>query len=239
MSGPVMAFGGYRLDARRSRPLSAQEEQAIAAEYQRTRDPALAARLVEANLRLVLMIARQYPHSPAVLPDLVQEGNLGLVEAALRFDPTRGVRFASYAGFWVRAFITKYRRDNARMVRAGRSRADRVAFQKGQLPPADVSLQTGSGRPDEAGMEEAIADPKPSAEALLERAQSVARTRARLTALAGEPGSRESALIEHRLLSEDPAPLRRLAARFRVSGERLRQVEQGLVARLRTSLAAA
>src|SRR4030095_5888983 len=61
--------------------------------------------LAEANLRLVVKLAMEYRHARIGLDDLIAEGNLGLIEAANRFDPLRGVRFATYASWWIRKFI--------------------------------------------------------------------------------------------------------------------------------------
>jgi RNA polymerase sigma-32 factor len=128
--------------------MTREYETKIAKEYQQTNDPALAKQLVEANLRLVIKIAAEYSRFHGNLADLVQEGNLGLLEAVSRYDPDRGVRLASYAGWWIRAFILKYILDTARIVRAGRSRAERRGFFHGQAPPLDVSLDDPLGGDD-------------------------------------------------------------------------------------------
>jgi RNA polymerase sigma-32 factor len=105
-------------------------------EFRRTRDPALARRLVEANLGLAISVARRMDRSGGRwLPDLIQEAYLGLMEAVPRFDPRRGVSFSTYATYWIRAYVGKFVRDNARLVRLGRSRADRAAYSRGDLPP--------------------------------------------------------------------------------------------------------
>lgn len=77
----------------------------LARDYQRTHDDAFAHRLVEANLRFVVRIALGYRGYGLRVADLVEEGNLGLLEAVRRFDPTRNLRFMTYASFWVRAYI--------------------------------------------------------------------------------------------------------------------------------------
>src|SRR4051812_36820600 len=129
----------YIRDLRRCKPMTREYEQTVAKEYQRTGDGALAKQLVEANLRLVIKIAAEYSRFHGNLADLVQEGNLGLLEAVSRYDPDRGVRLASYAGWWIRAYILKYILDTARIVRAGRSRAERRGFFPRQTPPPPLS----------------------------------------------------------------------------------------------------
>jgi RNA polymerase sigma-32 factor len=202
-------------------------------EYARTGDPRLAQDLVQANMGLAVTIARSLDRTGGRhLPDLIQEGHLGLIEALRRFDPHRGVGFSSYAAFWIRALILKYLRDNARLVRVGRSRADRAAYSRGELPPAELSLDAparGDER-DPAGSQ--FPDGRPNAEALLERAEVVRQT----LALAGRLDVREQTILRQRLLSDDPQPLRRVARRLSLSGERVRQIEGDVLAKLRRGL---
>ena len=87
-----------------------------------------ARRLVLANLRLVVKIAMEYRRAWVNVLDLIQEGNLGLMQAVQRFDPYRGVKLSSYGAYWIRAFILKYILDNIRMVRLGKTRAERKLF---------------------------------------------------------------------------------------------------------------
>src|SRR5206468_1620378 len=85
-------------------------------------------RLVTANLRLVVMIAREYQRAFHNLLDLVQEGNVGLLEAVKNFDPYRGIRFPSYAVWWIRAYIIRYIMNNWRLVKVGTTQAQRKLF---------------------------------------------------------------------------------------------------------------
>jgi RNA polymerase sigma-32 factor len=118
----------YLQSLRRDPLLSKEEEWAVAAERVKTGSPLLAARLVKANLRLVVSIAREYPHTEVDLLDLIQEGNLGLVHAVGKYDPSRGVRLASYATWWIRAYIIEFLRANRHPVRLGVSRVRRNRF---------------------------------------------------------------------------------------------------------------
>jgi RNA polymerase sigma-32 factor len=108
--------------------MDAAEENRCASEYVRGRDPLWAERLVKANLRLVVKIARQHCHSPTDIRDLIQEGNLGLIHAVEKFDPSRGVKLSSYASWWIRAYIFKYTMDNWRLVKTGTTQAQRRLF---------------------------------------------------------------------------------------------------------------
>jgi RNA polymerase sigma-32 factor len=122
------SLGRYMAELRRHAPISREEEHALAVRWREEGDLDAARRLVLSNLRLVVKIAMEYRRSWTNLLDLVQEGNLGLLQAVQRFDPEQGVKLASYAAYWIRAYILKYLIDNIRMVRLGSSRAERKLF---------------------------------------------------------------------------------------------------------------
>lgn len=87
-----------------------------------------ARRLVQANLRLVVKIAFEYRSVYANVMDLIQEGNLGLMKAVTKFDPTKGARLGYYASWWIRSYILKYLLDNFRLVRIGTTQAQKKLF---------------------------------------------------------------------------------------------------------------
>jgi len=118
----------YLSQVRRYPLLTPEEEKELAIRYQDTGDPEAADRLVTANLRLVIKIAFQYHRQWANVLDLIQEGNVGLVEALSRYDPYREIRFSSYAQYWIRAMILRFLLDNFRLVRLGSTRAGRKLF---------------------------------------------------------------------------------------------------------------
>jgi RNA polymerase sigma-32 factor len=118
----------YLAEIRKYSLLSREEEHRLAVRYKEEHDIDAAYRLVTANLRLVVMIARDYQRAFRNLLDLVQEGNIGLMEAVKNFDPYRGVRFPSYAVWWVRAYIIRYVMNNWRMVKLGTTQAQRKLF---------------------------------------------------------------------------------------------------------------
>jgi RNA polymerase sigma-32 factor len=111
--------------------LSREEEEAIAKEYYKTKDPRLAYKLVVSNLRLVVKIALEFQKFWAYnFLDLIQEGNLGLLQAVKKFDPYKGVKFSYYASFWIKAYILKYIMDNWKLVKMGTTQAQRKLFYK-------------------------------------------------------------------------------------------------------------
>lgn len=118
----------YLSEVRRHPLLTREEEHEWAVKFVEDGDQEAAERLVTANLRLVIKIAFQYHRQWANVLDLIQEGNVGLVEALSRYDPYRDIRFSSYAQYWIRAMILRFLLDNFRLVRLGSTRAGRKLF---------------------------------------------------------------------------------------------------------------
>lgn len=118
----------YLSEVRRYPLLDPEEERGWAKKFAETGDREAAERLVTSNLRLVIKIAFQYHRQWANVLDLIQEGNVGLVEALSRYDPGREIRFSSYAQYWIRAMILRFLLDNFRLVRLGSTRAGRKLF---------------------------------------------------------------------------------------------------------------
>jgi len=118
----------YLAEIRRFPLLTRQDEHEIAVRYKEYGDVEAAYKLVTSNLRLVVMIAREYQKAFKNLLDLIQEGNMGLMEAVKNFDPYRGVRFPSYAVWWIRAYMIRYIMNDWRMVKIGTTQAQRKLF---------------------------------------------------------------------------------------------------------------
>lgn len=121
-------LSAYLAEIRRYPVLSREEEHELAVRYFEEGDEEAAYRLITSNLRLVVMIAREYQRAFHNLLDLVQEGNVGLLEAVKKFDPYRGVRLPSYAVWWIRAYIIRYVMNNFRLVKVGTTQAQRRLF---------------------------------------------------------------------------------------------------------------
>jgi RNA polymerase sigma-32 factor len=108
--------------------LSREDEHALAVRFRETGDVEAAYKLVAANLRLVVKIAHEYRRTAFQLLDLVQEGNMGLMQAVKKYDPWKGVKLSSYAAWWIRAYIIRFVMDNWRMVKLGTTQAQRKLF---------------------------------------------------------------------------------------------------------------
>jgi RNA polymerase sigma-32 factor len=120
----------YMAEVTRHALLTREEEHTLAKQYQQTGDVRAAYRLVASNLRLVVKLAHEYHRNPLALLDLIQEGNMGLMQAVKKYDPERGVKLSSYAAWWIRAYILRYIMDNWKMVKLGTTEAQRKLFFK-------------------------------------------------------------------------------------------------------------
>ena len=124
----VDALQLYMREVQRHALLSPDEEHRLAVHYHKNADVETAARLVTANLRLVVKIAYEYRRAYRNMMDLIQEGNIGLMQAVKRYDPYRGVKLSSYAAWWIRAYMLRFILNNWRMVKIGTTQAQRKLF---------------------------------------------------------------------------------------------------------------
>jgi RNA polymerase sigma-32 factor len=122
------SLAAYLREVQKHPLLVPEETQALAEKFAATQDAAAAARLVTANLRLVVKIAYEYRRAYKNILDLIQEGNIGLMQAVKRYDPYRGVKLSSYAAWWIRAYILRFILNNWRLVKLGTTQAQRKLF---------------------------------------------------------------------------------------------------------------
>jgi RNA polymerase sigma-32 factor len=119
----------YKFEIGQYKVLPQDEQTNLAIRYKERNEPEAITLLVASNLRLVFKIARDFQRPwMQNLPDLIQEGNLGLIRAAEKFDPYRNVKFSYYASFWIKAYILKFILDNWRLVKIGTTEAQRKLF---------------------------------------------------------------------------------------------------------------
>jgi RNA polymerase sigma-32 factor len=118
----------YMRDVQRYALLTPEETQALAVRYYETGDLEAARKLVTSNLRLVVKIAYDYRRAYRNILDLIQEGNIGLMQAVKKYDPYKGVKLSSYAAWWIRAYILRFILNNWRLVKLGTTQAQRKLF---------------------------------------------------------------------------------------------------------------
>ncbi|ABK45568.1 RNA polymerase, sigma 32 subunit, RpoH [Magnetococcus marinus MC-1] len=260
-------FQRFLKQAAQAPMLSADEEYQLATNYRRHNDLEAAHRLVHAHLRLVLKIAREYLYYRSSLPDLVQEGSIGLMHAVKKFDAQRGNRLATYAVWWIRAAIHDFILNTAHMVKVATTKLKRHLFfklrqAKSSLAPlnqqeaeelavkfatdAQTILEMDSrlagadsslNQPlfDEGGeLIELLEDERPNQELQLQSAQQQQRLGRLVKQGLKQLNEREQAIIISRFMGEHAEPREQLAQRFQISGERVRQIEQRAMAKLRS-----
>lgn len=172
--------------------------------------------LAQANLPFVVAVARKFATRSGRLDDLVQEGNVGLMKAIEHFDSKKNVRFATYAVWWIRAYITRYLKDNRSHVRGGEH--ERASM-------CDFSLDAPIDGDAEATHLERLEDSRPTPDAAflsLERDERVSLALQRVKRRLGDLGWD---ILQERLTQDKPRTLEELGQRWGVSRERVRQVE--------------
>lgn len=231
----------YLQEIGRHSTLSREEEAGLSRRYRDAGDRRALEALVTANLRFVVAVAKGYRGRGLPLEDLINEGNLGLMRAAARFDPRRGVRLVSYASWWIRQAILAALARTAGSGGAPPPRPGRETGAPGRRRraprrgPAPVSLQQGGG-PGESGtaLAERLADATAAPpDARLQRA-SLRRTLQAGLAFLPEREARVLRLF-YGLEGGDARSLERIGREMGVSRERVRQLKGRALSRLRES----
>jgi RNA polymerase primary sigma factor len=172
--------------------------------------------LAESNLPFVVAVARKFQNRGARLDDLVQEGNVGLMKAIEHFDSRKNVRFATYAVWWIRAYITRYLKDNRSQVRGGE--AERISM-------SDFSLDTPIEDDSETTYLERLEDGSETQDETFLRSERDGEVSEALTRVKKRLGDLGWDILQERLTQEKPRTLEELGQRWGVSRERVRQVE--------------
>ncbi|MBF0266979.1 MAG: sigma-70 family RNA polymerase sigma factor [Alphaproteobacteria bacterium] len=259
--------------------LTAEEETLLSRRWLSCRDPKAAERIVKAFQPLVRAQARRFQNNALLLDDLVGEGNLGLMRALDKFDPERGVRFATYATWWVRAALLDHVLKNFSALsisasevhkrlffKLGGLKAELMPGRSGPLPRElaieaakrlDVSLETLEevdsllSRPmrsldepvgheeDSASLGDLMADPGLDPEALAMAGQESEQRRQLLKEALATLSERERHIVAGRHLSDQPQKLEAFARFYGISRERVRQIENAALAKLRKLITAA
>ena len=119
----------YLLEIKGFKLLTREEEVELAIRYKEKNDQKAAYRLITSNLRLVVKIAMDFHrYWTKSLMDLIQEGNVGLIQAVKKFDPYRGIKFSYYSSFWIKAYMLKFIMENWKLVKIGTTQTQRKLF---------------------------------------------------------------------------------------------------------------
>jgi RNA polymerase primary sigma factor len=233
------ALTSYLNSIRRYPLLTASGERRLATRSVKG-EPRALQRLVQSNLRLVVRIAREYRACGAAMEDLISEGNIGLMEAARRFDPTRGARFVTYSSWWIRKYV---------LAAVARHRT------QGSAPIPRPSGPTASGERDprwlvlwrrllsfgefafdgeRTPVEIRIASDDPAPEDLVQEHQLVEVLHDVLALL----GDRDRAILEahYGIDGQPPRSLQAIASEMNCTREWVRQLEQRAMSRARSIL---
>jgi len=250
--------------------LTIEEEKALAKQVQTDQDIESAQRLVMSHLRFVVHVARGYGGYGLSQGDLIQEGNIGLMKAVKRFDPTKGVRLVSFAVHWIKAEIHEFILKNWRIVKIATTKAQRKLFfnlrrKKKRLGwfsddevkavaedlgvtkkdvlqmEARLTYQDNTfDAPDNEDDEKAIPSPSSYIEskevepeqALIDHDSST-RHSANLRNALATLDDRSKDIVTKRWLSDEKTTLQQLANEYSVSAERIRQLENNAMKKLK------
>src|SRR5438132_5724254 len=231
-SDDASALAAYLREISKLSRLTADEERALGARIRHDADQAAVTRLVEANLRFVVSYAKRYRGLGVSFLDLIHEGNLGLIEAARRFDPSRNVKFITYAVWWIRQAMMHALSDFTRAF----SFPPKLFATLHNLPE-DVSLNDPigprgyEGYPRELG-DTLVQEQLPIEEEMIRQADLDELAHA-LRELDGK--EREVVRLRFGLEDDEPRTLQEIGNRLHLSRERVRQIESRAKEKLRRS----
>ncbi len=258
--------------------LEREEERALAVRWRDAQDQVALHRLTSAHMRLVIAMASRFRHYGLPPADLIQEGHVGLLEAASRFEPDRDVRFSTYATWWIRASMQDYilrnwsivrggtssnqkalffnlRRLRAKLARQGEERMSQevygeiattlgvavadVAAMDARLSGPDISLNAAVGDADDSSAErmDFLPDAAPLPDEAVSDQIDSERRRSWLHSALKVLNERELKILrERRLRDDDGVTLESLGGRLGISKERVRQIENRALDKLRREL---
>lgn len=259
----------YLLEIKQYRLLTREEERALATLVMEQKDQRAAYRLVTSNLRLVVKIAMDFHrYWTRSLMDLIQEGNVGLLQAVKKFDPYRGIKFSYYASFWIKAYILKFIMDNWKLVKIGTTQSQRKLFfnlakererliSQGFEPETrllaerldvreeevvemsqrlggwEVSLSAPLGEDSRESYGTLLPDPGRSVDEEISGEERRRLLEEKFDAFRKTLTGKEADIFENRILAEKPMTLQELGEKYKISRERVRQIQEKIVRNLK------
>ena len=252
--------------------LTADEEFRLAVRLKKYNDMEAAEKLVVSNLRFVVKIAHEYRNYGVKLPDLIQEGNIGLMHAVKKFDPYKGYRLISYAVWWIRAYIQNFIIKSWSLVKIGTTQAQRKLFFKlgqakkkletlsernpefaeiaeslgvktGELQEMDlrmsnrdVSLDAYVSEEGEATHIDYLTYDGEDQETALIKKEEMELVKKNIAGALTKLSEKESYIISHRVMADDPLTLQEIGDRYHITRERARQIEKQALKKLRLAI---
>lgn len=274
LPAPTTSMERYLAELSNHPILSREEEYKLAMRYRKKKDLESARKLITSNLRFVVKIVNEYRNYGLNPMDLIQEGNIGLMQAVKRFDPTKGYRLISYAVWWIRAYVQNYIIKSWSLVKVGTTQAQRKLFyklrsEKQKMDIGDVTLSHEDyknlakelGVSDQAVIEmdqrmgtkdlsldaeingdgeithlDFLVDDLSNQEELVTKAQEEDEVKKGLETALKSLKERERFVIENRILKDTPLTLEELGKKLNLSRERVRQIENTALKKIKTVL---
>jgi RNA polymerase primary sigma factor len=233
----------YFKDVNKSELLTLEQETALAIRIQDGDETAIN-ELVEANLKFVISVAKEFQGLGLPLSDLINEGNLGLIKAANRFDPTRGFKFISYAVYWIKQSIMQSLNDNSRMIRLPANIINKISQESKKALnedddlektyPTCISLNSPIGEFNDYELGDMVADNTIDKLDVLE--YETGRLKKAVNNTLNCLNERERGIIEcyFGLNTQcEPMTLEAIGDRYDLTKERIRQIKEKAIRRLR------
>jgi RNA polymerase sigma-32 factor len=260
MLADSFSMRAYRNSVSGVQALDRETERDLARRW-RAGDRRAGEKLVTACLPFVISIALEYRRWGVPVEDIVQQGNIGLLRAAAKFDLDKDCRLATYAAYWIRAEIRDYVVRAYRVVRLGTTKAERRALRAyrktRESDPAALAAASGmtleraemllpllAGREasldartdDHGALLERLANASPNPEDEASASERRGRARVAVDAAMRELSERERMIVRERLMTDEPRTLQELGVKLGVSKERVRQLEERACDKLRAKL---
>ena len=259
----------YLMEISRYKLLTRDEERDLATRIKEHGDKEAGIAMVTANLRLVVKIALEFQRVwMQNLLDLIQEGNIGLMQAVIKFDPYKNVKFSYYASFWIKAYILKFIMDNWRLVKIGTTQGQRKLFFKlkkekqslieqgfdpkpkllsqrlgvsekeivemdQRLDGWDVSLDAPLKEDSDTDRMDLLSYDAETAEDRVAKKEMNSILQVKIAEFRKKMTPRENEIFDLRIFSDSPMTLQEIGDKYKISRERVRQLEKNIIKKMK------